>query len=371
MVGYLIRKGLNGVRSSRDRLRIALIRRLFDREKLAVERPSEVRKVLFIRWDAKWGDSVVFSFVPRELQRQGISVEVIATADMAPVFRDQFGVDTVHVTKKRAGYGEIRQLAKRIGQVDLVVFFSHLANHRALYLLSQLQARHVASLDDSVGLVDLKLGEATRGRHFAEKYLTLLERCGVQGADTQYLVPRNEQSEERVATFVRGRRPFICFNAFSKGRARTLTFETSRQLIPMLLERLPGHDVCVLSAPGKQQEVEALCQQWSERVFSLPDTQSVYDNIALIAHADALVSGITATVHIADGLGVPSFVLFPYDPADRDDWHSRHPLSVNMLAQPSEPLDVNQLDWDEVKKQLSWFTSELGVSKLDHSSPEP
>ncbi|QHC50276.1 hypothetical protein EKK97_12740 [Billgrantia tianxiuensis] len=139
----------------------------------------------------------------------------------------------------------------------------------------------------------------------------------------------------------------------------------------MLLERLPGHDVCVLSAPGKQQEVEALCQQWSERVFSLPDTQSVYDNIALIAHADALVSGITATVHIADGLGVPSFVLFPYDPADRDDWHSRHPLSVNMLAQPSEPLDVNQLDWDEVKKQLSWFTSELGVSKLDHSSPEP
>jgi ADP-heptose:LPS heptosyltransferase len=340
------------------------VSRLFDRPKGEVQQVEHLCRVLFVRWDAKWGDSVVFSFVPRELQRHGISVEVIATAEMATTFRDQFGVDAVHETKKRPGYGEIRRLAKRIGPVDLVVFFSHLANHRAVYLLSQLQAKHIAALDDSVGLVDLKLGATTRGKHFAEKYLTLLERCGVQGADTRYIVPREEHSEERVAAFLEGRRPFVCFNAYSKGSARSLSPETAKRLVELLLEQLPGHDVCVLSVPGKQQEVEALCLAAGEqRTFCLPDTQTIHDNIALIARADALVSGITATVHMADGLGVPSFVLFPYDPVDRDDWHSRHPLSVNFLAEPSEPLDVNRLDWARLETELRAFIAALQSSQ--------
>lgn len=347
------------IRAWRDDTRRAIVSRLFDRQKPEVEGLGELRRVLFIRWDAKWGDSVVFSFVPRELQRHGASVEVIATSEMAPVFRDQFGVDAVHEARKRAGYGEIRRLAKRIGQVDLVVFFSHLANHRALYLLSQLQARHVAALDDSVGLVDLKLGNVTRGRHFADKYVRLLEHCGIESVDTRYIVPHDDQANERITAFLQGRRPFVCFNAYSKGRARSLTLETSQRLLELLLEWLPQHDVCVLSAPGKQQEVEALCEQMGERVYSFPDTQTIYDNIALIARADALVSGITATVHMADGLDVPSFVLFPYDPVDRDDWHSRHPHSVNFLAEPSQPLDVNQLDWVRLEEQLIMFTQAL------------
>lgn len=359
------------IRAWRDDTRRAIVSRFFDREKPEVERLEGLRRVLFVRWDAKWGDSVVFSFVPRELQRHGISVEVIATSEMAPMFRDQFGVDAVHETKKRPGYGEIRRLARQVGPVDLVVFFSHLANHRAVYLLSQLQATHIAGLDDSVGLVDLKLGAATRGKHFAEKYLSLLERCGVQGADTRYIVPREEQSEKSVSAFLQGRRPFVCLNAYSKGSARSLNLETAKRLIELLLNQFSEHDVCVLSAPGKQQEVEGLCRQMAdERIFCLPETQTIYDNIELIARADALVSGITATVHMADGLGVPSFVLFPYDPADRDDWHSRHPLSVNFLAEPSEPLDVNRLDWSEVERELARFAAELKrcIGERQHGS---
>ncbi len=351
---------IHRIRAWRDDTRRSIVSRLFDEHRPEIKKLDGLRRVLFVRWDAKWGDSVVFSFVPRELQQYDISVEVIATSEMAPVFRDQFGADAVHETKKRAGYGEIRRLAREIGQVDLVVFFSHLANHRAIFLLSQLQARHVAALDDRLGLVDLKLGEATRGQHFADKYVTLMSRCGFENVDTRYIVPRDVASEARVAAFLQERRPFVCFNAYSKGRARSLTLETSQRLVGLLLERLPGHDVCVLSAPGKQQEVEALCHDTeAQRLFYLPDTQTIYDNIALIAKADALVSGITATVHMADGLGVPSFVLFPYDPVDRDDWHSRHPLSINMLAEPSDPLDVNRLDWTLVEKQLDAFVRAL------------
>lgn len=357
-----MRKWLHRLRATRDRLRIAASRRRYDSRKAPVESVSGVRRVVFVRWDAKWGDSVVFSFVPRAFRSldPAISVEVIATPAMAPLFRDTFGVDVVHESERKPSQAEMRALAERIGEVDLVVFFSHLVKPRDIYLLSQLRTRHIASLDDSVGLVDLKLGSLTRGAHMADKYVSLLERCGVGEVETAYLVPRDEAAEEGVERWWadRGRRPFVTFNAYSKGRARSLTPATSERLIARVLERLPEHEVCVLSAPGKQAEVEALCASFADgRVVHLPETRTIHDNIALIARSQALVSGITATVHMADGLGIPSFVLFPYDPDDRDDWHSRHPDSVNLLAEPGDPLDVNRLDWASVEGELARFTA--------------
>jgi len=352
------RKWINRLRAGRDQIRMAYSRKCYDHQRPQVESIEGLRRVLFIRWDAKWGDSVVFSFVPRALKAfdPEISVEVVTTPEMAPLFRDTFAVDVVHETVRKPGKNAMRALAEKIGEVDLVVFFSHLIKHRDIFLLSQLKARHIASLDDSVGLVDLKLGEATRGRHMVDKYLVMLDKCGITGVSTEYVVPRSNEAEARVEQWREGRPPMVAFNAYSKGRARSLTLETSERLIGLVLERLPEHEVCVMSAPGKQAEVEGLCSRFeSGRVVCLPETRAIHDNIALIAHSDALISGITATVHMADGLGVPSFVLFPYDPDDRDDWHSRHPASINLLSLPGDPQDVNRLDWRTVERELDAF----------------
>ncbi len=360
-----MRKWINSLRAYRDRLRIATSRRRYDQPKLTIERVHKLKRVVFIRWDAKWGDSVVFSFVPRVLKAfdPAISVEVVTTPEMAPLFQHTFHSDIVYETSRKPSKKDMKALADRIGEVDLAVFFSHLIKHRDIYFLRQLKTKHIASLDDSVGLVDLKLGEATRGRHMADKYLVLLERCGINQAEARYLVPRNEEAEARVDQWLSSRRPMIAFNAFSKGRARTFTPETSERLIRMLLALLPEHYICVMSVPGRQGEVERLCAKFEEgRVLCLQETRSIHDNIALLVHSKALISAITATVHLADGLDVPSFVLFPYDPADKDDWHSRHPDSSNLLALPGAPLDVNRLDWKEVEQALEAFLSRLNSS---------
>ena len=64
-------------------------------------------------------------------------------------------------------------------------------------------------------------------------------------------------------------------------------------------------------------------------------------------------------MHIADGLGIPSFVLLPYAPNEMAVWHSRHPLSVNLLATPSDPLDVNYLDWNRMDKEMMHFFNNI------------
>ncbi|MFQ3787554.1 glycosyltransferase family 9 protein [Halomonas sp. A29] len=320
---------------------------------------NDLHRIVFLRWDAKWGDSIIFSLVVPELRKLGsdVSIEVIATPEMAPLFSDHLGVDRVHVIPKRPSGRKIRELVTSLGEVDLLVHFSELAKARDIHLLGAAKARHVASLDDTVGLVDIKLGRATKGLHMEERYRELLQRCGVADPEKRYTVPRDSRSEAEVATFLRGRaRPYVAINPFSKGGAKTFSVETTLALIARIERMAPDHDVCLLTAPGFEKAIEAIVGGWNgERCFLYPDTRSIYDNVALLAAASAQLSSSTSTVHIADGLGIPSFVLFPHGPGEMAAWHSVNPRSINLMGLPGEVDDVNRLDWDELDGLLERF----------------
>lgn len=367
-----MRKLLNAVRAKRDDWRSALCRWRYDVSKPEVGELRELRRVLFLRWDAKWGDSVIFSLVMPELRKldERLSIEVIATPEMAPLFTDHFGVDRVHSIRKRPSTSEIRDLAAKIGHVDLLVHFSELAKPRDIFLMHCIEARHVASLDDSVGMVDVKLGKATQGLHMEDRYGELLRRCGVPDMRKQYIVPQQNDAEARVRSYLAERpRPFIAVNPFSKGRAKSFNVETTKRLIQHVLAMAPGHDVCLLTAPGFDREIETLAQHWdSQRCFLYPDTRSIFDNVALLANASAQITASTATVHIADGLGVPSFVLFPYGPGEVSAWHSVHPLSVNLMGLEGDIDDVNRLDWAEVETRLRAFLAKAAEPQQAESA---
>ena len=357
-----MKKYLHRLRQKRDDWRIALSRWRYDRRRPEAAHVSGLKRIVFLRWDAKWGDSIIFSLAVPELRKLGnVSIEVITTPELAPLFADHFGVDRVHTIQKRPSGRQIDHLAASLGEVDLLVHFSELAKARDIRMLGLVKTRHVASLDDSVGLVDIKLGQATKGLHMEERYGELLKRCGIDSPEKRYTVPRDEKSDERVAAFLDGRaRPYIAINPFSKGGAKTFSVETTLALIERIERMVSDYDICLLTAPGYERAIEAIVDGWNgERCFLYPDTQSIYDNIALLAAASAQVTSSTSTVHIADGLGIPSFVLFPYAPNEMAVWHSRHPLSVNLLATPSDPLDVNYLDWNRMDKEMMHFFNNI------------
>ncbi len=152
----------------------------------------------------------------------------------------------------------------------------------------------------------------------------------------------------------------MAINPFSKGGAKTFSVETTLALIERVERMAVDHDICLLTAPGCEKAVQAITAGWNaQRCFLYPDTQSIYDNVALLASAAAQLSSSTATVHIADGLGIPSFVLFPYGPGEVSAWHSVHPYSANLMGLPGEVDDVNRLDWSELEKELHLFLDKV------------
>ena len=62
-----------------------------------------------------------------------------------------------------------------------------------LYLLHKLSSTNVASLDDSIGRVNVKLSEATAGMLFQDKYRYLLSLLGAKEVDQKYMIPVAEK----------------------------------------------------------------------------------------------------------------------------------------------------------------------------------
>ncbi|EWG99636.1 hypothetical protein [Halomonas sp. BC04] len=70
-------------------------------------------------------------------------------------------------------------------------------------------------------------------------------------------------------------------------------------------------------------------------------------------------------MHLADGLNIPSLVLFVHSEQDLANWHSVHPLSVNLMAEPGVPTDVNRLDWERVEEGVERFSRAVAMPRCE------
>ncbi len=170
MIGYL--------QLLRDRVRRALGILLFDK-KTPLGIQGEVNHILVVRWDAKLGipSSPLSSSGDKKLPGNK-KVTVITTPALASLYRDCFGVDEVIEINKRPGYGAIKEMVSSIPHVDLVIHLTEGMKMKDLYLLYRLSPNNVASLDDSIGRVNIKLSKETADLLFQDKYRYLLSLLG-------------------------------------------------------------------------------------------------------------------------------------------------------------------------------------------------
>lgn len=221
---------INDLQLQRDILRRKLGQLLFDRKRPA---PLHERKgkIVLLRWDAKLGDAIVSSWVAREIKRASPEREVwiVTTAAMAPLFRDHFGMDKVIEVPKRPGYGQLKRLAHSLGEVECLVHFGKMLKMKDIYFISQVRADWVAGMDDALQAVNLKLGKASSGMHFSDKFALLLQRLGVSNPDQQYIVPTMSPPDALASWWPA--EPVLCFNPYGSGSSRRLRTELISQML--------------------------------------------------------------------------------------------------------------------------------------------
>lgn len=344
---------------ARDRIRRKLGVFLFDSKvDDVICSAADLQHVVFIRWDAKWGDAIISSVMIKPLRKANpdIKITIITSTALSGYFADYLDVDQVLEVSRRPTYRQLNSLAQQLRPVDLLIHFKMHMKMTDLYLLNKVQAKRVAGLDDDIGRVNLKLGKRTQGMHFAEKLVYLLQCLGIKEEHPKYHVPLNAEAVLRVETFLasKGNKPLLVINPCGRGRARRLNNANTRKIISAVLDILPAINIAVLSTPDTVSEVEKLCADVArDNVFYYPESTTIYDAIALVLKADWVISVDTAIVHIAAGLNKPQLALYNPDKLNYADWHPGSAKAITCFSESVSPPDINALDWQNLMPSLS------------------
>ena len=342
------------MQKGRDVFRRWLGIKLFDAsnvEMVVIEQPKDF---VFLRWDAKWGDAIVSSFVFPEIRRlyPQARITVVCTPQMASLFRDYYLVDTVIEVKKRMKYRELKALSVRLGAVDVLVHMAEVLKMKDLYFLNKVQAKIIAGVDDKVNLINLKLGQKTKNMHYADKFITLLKTFNINVNSASYQVPKNEQSQENIRDLLAKKKntDLVVINPYGNGVARKLSVEKSKFIIDEVLSLNSKLNIALLHSPETKLEVVNICNSYQkDNVFYNENSISIFDSIALIEKANIVISVDTAIVHIASGLN--KTILAIYNPGDDNyaTWHPNTKDAVSIFSPNIKPHNVSNIDTNTLK----------------------
>lgn len=255
--------------SKRNYLKRALGRCIFDKSRKQPTNLQNLQRIVFVRWDAKLGDSIVSSWIFNALKAKypTASIEVITSTSMAHMFKEYFGVDVVHFCPKRAGYWQLARLAKNIGQIDLLVHFSKQLKIKDIFFLRQVACPNVAGLDDELDSINIKFGEKTAGLHFSQKFAILAKYCGIEHPQTNYILPYNRACVEKMLLCWPDV-PVIAINPYGNSSSRKLTAENIIRLINTLKQTLDKKVNYCLLFPRKQKRKSSAYPQHCQTPFA-------------------------------------------------------------------------------------------------------
>lgn len=347
----MFKKWISSLQLARDTWRRKLGLFLFDRESKKFELNGTIQRIVLVRWDAKWGDSIVSSFVFREWRKTypNIKIDVITTPNMSGLFKEYFGVDQIYEINKRPSYTELKNLAVEIGSADLLVHLSKVLKMKDLYFMSKFQTNIIAGLDDKVRLINLKLGEISAGKHFSEKFKLLLEKTGVSAPDISYVIPNNADAQREVDIFIDEiTSPILVLNPYGNGNSRKLNHDKIKDIINIIFSMKSDICVILLMTPDKKSEVLSICENY-EDVYCYLNTQSIYDSIAIMRHASWIISVDTATVHIAAALNKKLIAIYNQDQENFLEWGPNSKFAVSVFSENVEPKNINFINIKKIE----------------------
>lgn len=313
----------------RDVFRRRLGMLFFDKTKPLSMNPKNVKSILFIRHDAKLGDSIVFSGLLRKIKsnRPDINIMILTTATMADLFQHHFHVNQTFNIKKRPSYSEINDICCNIGSVDMVVFLNYDMKMKDIYLLSRLNSKINVGIDD-IKLNNLNIKKEISGIHYSDKFDYIASLIGIEGEKGHYIVPVLDSSVNKMKLFIKNKNinRYVLLNPFGSGNERKLSAEKINEITDKVV-RESSLSVILLSSPDTRDLIQESPILFSERIVHFDDSESIYDAIAAVKLADLIISVDTSIVHIATGLNKKQIAIYSQDNFNFNNWHPCSDLS--------------------------------------------
>lgn len=358
MIGLILNQSksfTSRVLQLRDRFRRYFARLLFDRRNLLDARCSN--EIVFVRWDAKLGDTVVLSWVWRELrvQRPDLKISVITAPAFEPLLRQSYRIESVYTAPKRHGWRVIARLGGILHRPKYVVHLAGQFKARDMFFVRKLRPAHVVGLDDELQMVDIKLGQLTAGVHFSEKLIPWLNSIGVKTVNRQYWIPGGAHAKAAVDRWWPFQRTVIGFCPYGASEKRRLSDAWIKTIVSKIAKTADVRVLMLLTAADCEKVAKCLAgQPWSNQIIYQP-TQDILELFEQVRRCEVIVSVDTAIVHVAAGLSKPMLALYVRELQGDSNFLAWHPNSGKALVLhtvPSIDQSINSLDATKVTESI-------------------
>lgn len=295
--------------------------------------PNPIQKIIFLRHDGKIGDYIVSSFVFRELKKQNpnLHIGVVCSTKIQSLFEKNPYIDQLYPVKTKSIASYIK-VATQIRQqyYDILIDLTTFLRNRDLLLIKLINAKiNLGYQKQHYRLFDLSVNDNTL--HFSQIYQQALEMLGYHHISSIYDIPLDMESEQKAQYFLAQYHlhSFIAINFFGASSARTFNDE---QIIQWLhyIQQYTSKSIVLLTYPAVTDKLKFIIQSF-KNIFILENTETIFDNIALIRNADLIISPDTSIIHIAAGLNKPMITFYNNDHQNFTHWHPNSQNTVHLL----------------------------------------
>ena len=336
----------------RDQIRRKVGVLLFDRQAAKPEL-KKIKNILVIRWDAKLGDSYISSFFFREIKKiPNTHVTVVTTPDLEDLYRSGFGAGSVLVVNKRPKYKELKNIASKIGKVDLVIHLTEFMKMKDLYFLSLIDAKNVASMDDEINRVNIKMTQQTQNLLFHDKYVYLLNLLSVPEVDDSYIIPYSK------VTGIKCKEYDLIINFFGSTEHKSVAIERASVTLITIAKSDPTLNIGLLSSPYTVKKAHLIASRVNlDNVSVIDNINTIDDAINIISNTKVVISVDTSIVHIASGLKKRTLAIYPKMDGVFNPWLPPATEQVSVLFSHYQGVNVNVNNYcdQELMKLIKGF----------------
>ncbi len=315
----------NNLKARWDVLRLRCAKLRFDRAPTAPApelNPHSLRSILFLRQDGKIGDYIVSSFAFREIKKANpkIKIGVLCSAKNRQLFENNPYIDALHevVPKSAASYCAVGSALAR--QYDVAIDLNLHLRARDLMLLRALDCPYNLGLGKA-GYRLFNLNIANIQQHFNDVYSQTLQLLGFTDLDTRPMLPHHPASETAVQAFLQqnGLKNYTALNFFGASNSRRFSRQAIQTALTAFQTTFPEQQFVLLTYPEITPMLQEVCRD-QPNCFLYADTQTIHDSIALLRHADTVLTPDTAIAHIAAALDKKIVGLYREDPRNLANW---------------------------------------------------
>lgn len=273
---------------------------------------DSVKSILFLRSDGKIGDTVVSSFMYREIKIKypNIKIIVLCSKSNKEILKYNKNVDELYEVGSCL-FNDIsvfKNLRKQ--NISLVIdFFPFNPRFKHLLMLRIISAKFLIGFNKiSYKMYNLSINEDFFSVHITEMYKYVLNLLKIANPNLKYEIPFTSKEENPALELINNNHKYkyrIIINPFSASKHRCLSVKKLKDLIDLIKN---SFDCCIF----------ILCQEKNKRkVISLENDRtiiasfrSILESAALIKYADIIITPDTSIVHIASAFDKKTIALY-------------------------------------------------------------